>query len=220
MLNSIIGGEMSPLSFLICIFTAMVLGLLSSLVFAGKDRHTAAFRQSVALLPPVVALVIMLVNGNIGAGLAVAGTFALVRFRSAPGSAKEITALFFSVAIGLACGMGYVGYAALFFLVMAVYTLALSRSRFGEEAATRRLLKITIPENLEYDELFDDLFREYTRQHELIKVRTTNMGTLYELSYAIDLKDLNKSKEFIDAIRCRNGNLNISCGREDDRELM
>lgn len=220
MLNSIIGGEMSPLSFLICIFTAMVLGLLSSLVFAGKDRHTAAFRQSVALLPPVVALVIMLVNGNIGAGLAVAGTFALVRFRSAPGSAKEITALFFSVAIGLACGMGYVGYAALFFLVMAVYTLALSRSRFGEEAATRRLLKITIPENLEFDELFDDLFREYTRQHELIKVRTTNMGTLYELSYAIDLKDLNKSKEFIDAIRCRNGNLNISCGREDDRELM
>ena len=220
MLNSIIGSEMSVVSFLVCIFTAMVLGLLSSLVFSDRDRHSAAFRQSVALLPPVVALVIMLVNGNIGAGLAVAGTFALVRFRSAPGTAKEITGLFFAVAIGLACGMGYVGYAALFFLVMAVYTLALSRSRFGEEAATRRLLKITIPENLEYDELFDDLFREYTRQHELIKVRTTNMGTLYELRYAIDLKDLNKSKEFIDAIRCRNGNLNISCGREDDRELM
>ena len=138
MLNSIIGGEMSALSFLVCIFTAMVLGLLSALVFSGRERHSAAFRQSLALLPPVVALVIMLVNGNIGAGLAVAGTFALVRFRSAPGSAKEITALFFSVAIGLACGMGYVGYAALFFLVMAVYTIALSRSRFGEEAATRR----------------------------------------------------------------------------------
>ncbi len=220
MLNSIIGGEMSVVSFLICIFTAIVLGLLSSLVFAGRDRHTAAFRQSVALLPPVVALVIMLVNGNIGAGLAVAGTFALVRFRSAPGSAKEITALFFSVAIGLACGMGYVGYAALFFLVMAVYTLALNRSHYGEEAATRRMLKITIPENLEYDALFDDLFEEYTRSHELVKVRTTNMGTLFELCYTIDLKDLNKSKEFIDAIRCRNGNLNISCGRDEDRELM
>ena len=132
MLNSIIGSEMSVVSFLVCIFTAMVLGLLSSLVFSDRDRHSAAFRQSVALLPPVVALVIMFVNGNIGAGLAVAGTFALVRFRSAPGSAKEITGLFFAVAIGLACGMGYVGYAALFFLVTAAYALALSRFRFGE----------------------------------------------------------------------------------------
>ena len=134
MLNSIIGSEMSLVSFLVCIFTAMVLGLLASLVFSDRDHHSPAFRQSVALLPPVVTLVIMLVNGNIGAGLAVAGTFALVRFRSAPGTAKEITALFFAVAIGLACGMGYVGYAALFFLAMAVYGMALSRFRFGEEA--------------------------------------------------------------------------------------
>ena len=220
MLNSIIGGEMSVLSFLLCIFTAMVLGLLAALVFTGRDRHSAAFRQSLALLPPVVAMVIMLVNGNIGAGLAVAGTFALVRFRSAPGSAKEITALFFSVAIGIACGMGYVGYAALFFLVMAVYALALGRFRFGEEGGVSRVLKITIPENLEYDELFDDLFREYTTHHELVKVRTTNMGTLYELTYAVELKEPARSKEFIDAIRCRNGNLNISCGRDEDRELM
>ena len=220
MLNSIIGGEMSVLSFLLCIFTAMVLGLLAALVFAGRDRHSAAFRQSLALLPPVVAMVIMLVNGNIGAGLAVAGTFALVRFRSAPGSAKEITALFFSVAIGIACGMGYVGYAALFFLVMAVYALALGRFRFGEEGGISRVLKITIPENLEYDALFDDLFREYTAHHELVKVRTTNMGTLYELTYAVELKEPARSKEFIDAIRCRNGNLNISCGRDEDRELM
>ncbi len=220
MLNSIVGGEMSALSFLICIFTAMVLGLLSALVFSGRDRHSAAFRQSLALLPPVVALVIMLVNGNIGAGLAVAGTFALVRFRSAPGTAKEITGLFFSVTIGLACGMGYVGYAALFFLVMAVYALALDRFRFGESAAQRRVLKITVPENVAYDELFDDLFAEYTRSHELIRVRTTNLGTLFELSYAVELKDAGHSKEFIDAIRCRNGNLNISCGVEEDRELM
>ena len=208
MLNSIIGGEMSVLSFLLCIFTAMVLGLLAALVFAGRDRHSAAFRQSLALLPPVVAMVIMLVNGNIGAGLAVAGTFALVRFRSAPGSAKEITALFFSVAIGIACGMGYVGYAALFFLVMAVYALALGRFRFGEEGGVSRVLKITIPENLEYDALFDDLFREYTAHHELVKVRTTNMGTLYELTYAVELKEPARSKEF------------ISCGRDEDRELM
>ena len=220
MLNSIIGSEMSLVSFLVCIFTAMVLGLLASLVFSDRDHHSPAFRQSVALLPPVVALVIMLVNGNIGAGLAVAGTFALVRFRSAPGTAKEITALFFAVAIGLACGMGYVGYAALFFLVVAVYSLALSRFRFGEEAGIQRVLKITIPENLNYEELFDDLFETYTRRHELTRVRTTNMGTLYELSYNIELKDLGHTKEFIDAIRCRNGNLNISCGVSEDKELM
>ena len=220
MLDSIIGSEMTPVSFLVCVFTAMVLGLLTSLVFSDRDHHSPAFRQSVALLPPVVTLVIMLVNGNIGAGLAVAGTFALVRFRSAPGSAKEITALFFAVAIGLACGMGYVGYAALFFLVTAIYSLALSRFRFGEAAGIQRVLKITIPENLNYEGLFDDLFETYTRSHELTRVRTTNMGTLYELSYTIELKDLSHTREFIDAIRCRNGNLNISCGIVEDRELM
>ena len=220
MLNSILSAQITLPQFLICELTAMVLGFGTALVFLVRDRHTNAFSQSLALLPGVVTLVIMLVNGNIGAGLAVAGTFALVRFRSAPGSAKEITALFFSVAIGIACGMGYVGYAALFFLVMAVYALALGRFRFGEEGGVSRVLKITIPENLEYDALFDDLFREYTTHHELVKVRTTNMGTLYELTYAVELKEPARSKEFIDAIRCRNGNLNISCGRDEDRELM
>ena len=220
MLNSILSAQISLPQFLICELTAMVLGFGTSLVFLARDRHSNTFSQSLALLPGVVTLVIMLVNGNIGAGLAVAGTFALVRFRSAPGSAKEITALFFSVAIGIACGMGYVGYAALFFLVMAVYALALGRFRFGEEGGVSRVLKITIPENLEYDALFDDLFREYTAHHELVKVRTTNMGTLYELTYAVELKEPARSKEFIDAIRCRNGNLNISCGRDEDRELM
>ena len=220
MLNSIIGAQMTLVSFLICIFTAMVLGLLSALVFSAQDRHTAAFKQSMALLPPIVTLVIMMVNGNIGAGLAVAGTFALVRFRSAPGSAKEITGLFFTVAIGLACGMGYVGFAALFFLMMAVFTLALSRARFGHADSRGRQLKVTIPENLDYEELFDDLFETYTLRHELTRVRTTNMGTLYELTYDIALKDTGKTKEFIDAIRCRNGNLNITCGLEADKDLM
>lgn len=220
MLNSIIGAQMSLTSFAVCIFTAMVLGLLSALLFRSGDRHSPAYQQAMALLPPIVALVIMLVNGNIGAGLAVAGTFALVRFRSAPGSAKEITGIFFTVAIGLACGMGYVGYAAVFFLILAAATLALERLRFGEPAGSHRQLKITIPENLNYESLFDDLFARYTRSHELTRVRTTNMGTLYELVYAIELKDPQKTKEFIDAIRCRNGNLNIVCGREAERDVM
>jgi len=220
MLNSIIGSEMSLVSFLVCIFTAMVLGLLASLVFSDRDHHSPAFRQSVALLPPVVTLVIMLVNGNIGAGLAVAGTFALVRFRSAPGTAKEITALFFAVAIGLACGMGYVGVAVIFFVLMSVYVLGLGAARFGEESEKHRHLKITVPENTDYESLFADLLEKYTASHELIKVRTTNMGTLFELQYRVVLKDPRQIREMIDEIRCRNGNLNIVCSREADREMM
>lgn len=220
MLNSVIGAQMSVSAFLICLGTAMVLGVFTSLVFSAKSRHTGSWAQSLALLPPIVTLVIMMVNGNIGAGLAVAGTFALVRFRSVPGTAREITGLFASVAVGLACGMGYVGCALLFFLVMAAFVALLSMLRFGEAGCGEKQLKITIPENLDYEGLFDDLFLEYAKSWELVRVRTTNMGTLFELSYNISLKTPGSSKKFIDAIRCRNGNLNIIFGREADRDMM
>lgn len=220
MFDSIISVQMTLPTFLVCLAAAIVLGLGAALVFTAGDRHSAAFTQSLALLPAVVTLVIMLVNGNIGAGLAVAGTFALVRFRSAPGSAKEITGLFFAVAIGLACGMGYVGYAAVFFVVLSAMVLLLNRFHFGERGQRARQLKITIPENLDYDGLFDDLFQQYTDYHELTRVRTTNMGTLYELTYSIRLKEATVNKAFIDAIRCRNGNLNIICGKEAERDIM
>lgn len=220
MLNSVIGAQMSVSAFLLCLGTAMVLGVLTSLVFSAKSRHTGSWAQSLALLPPIVTLVIMMVNGNIGAGLAVAGTFALVRFRSVPGTAREITGLFSSVAVGLACGMGYVGCALLFFLVMAAFVALLSLLRFGEAGCGEKQLKITIPESLDYEGLFDDLFQKYAKRWELVRVRTTNMGTLFELSYNISLKDPDSSKEFIDAIRCRNGNLNIIFGREAERDMM
>ena len=220
MFDSIISVQMTLPTFLVCLAAAIVLGLGAALVFTAGDRHSAAFTQSLALLPPIVTLVIMMVNGNIGAGLAVAGTFALVRFRSAPGSAKEITGLFFAVAIGLACGMGYVGYAVIFFLIVSACAMLLDQFHFGQPANRHRQLKITIPENLDYEGLFDDLFEIYTFRHELNRVRTTNMGTLYELSYDIELRDPQKTKDFIDAIRCRNGNLNIICGREADRDML
>ena len=220
MFNSVIASPMTLTMFLICELSALALGFLTALVFTRGETHSGAYAQTLALLPPVVALVIMMVNGNIGAGLAVAGSFALVRFRSAPGTAKEIVGIFFTVAIGLACGMGYVGCAAVFFVIMAAAALLLQRLRFGEPDGNCRVLKITIPENLNYEGLFDDLFEQYTRRHELTRVRTSNMGTLYELSYTIELKDPEKTKDFIDALRCRNGNLNISCGREAEREVM
>jgi len=215
LLNSVITESITLQSFLICIFSSLALGVLTALVFTA-----GSLTLSLAMLPPVVALIIMLVNGNIGAGLAVAGTFALVRFRSVPGSAKEITGLFFSVALGLACGMGYVAIAGLFFVIISLFLLLLERFRFGQNSPAERQLKITIPENLDYDGLFDDLLNEYTLEHELIRVRTTNMGTLYELTYNIRLRGKDISKDFIDALRCRNGNLTVSCGREADRDMM
>lgn len=219
MFNSIITVPITLTQFVICILTALVLGVLASVVFTLKNSHSGSLAMSIALLPAVVAVVIMLVNGNVGAGLAVAGTFALVRFRSVQGSAREITGLFFAVSLGLACGMGYVALAVVFFVMFSAALLLLTAVHFGESGGARQL-KITIPENLEYEGLFDDLFEKYTRSHELVRVRTTNMGTLYELTYNINLKDRNISKKFVDELRCRNGNLNIICGRENDRDMM
>ncbi len=219
MFNSIITVPITLTQFVICIITALVLGVLASVVFTLKNSHSGSLAMSIALLPAVVAVVIMLVNGNVGAGLAVAGTFALVRFRSVQGSAREITGLFFAVSLGLACGMGYVALAVVFFVMFSAALLLLTAVHFGESGGARQL-KITIPENLEYEGLFDDLFEKYTTSHELVRVRTTNMGTLYELTYNINLKDRNISKKFVDELRCRNGNLNIICGRENDRDMM
>ena len=220
MFNSVIPNAMTLSAFLMCIFAALVLGVLTALVFSFRNKHSGSLILALAVLPPIVTMVIMMVNGNIGAGLAVAGTFSLVRFRSAPGTAREICGLFMSTAIGITCGMGFIGIAAVFFLVMAVFLVLLSLFRFGETAAPSRQLKITIPENLDYDGLFDDIFEKYTSRHELVRVKTTNMGTLYELTYTINLKTPEVSKQFIDDIRCRNGNLNIICGRESDRDAI
>ena len=220
MFNSVIPNAMTLSAFLMCIFAALVLGVLTALVFSFRNKHSGSLILALAVLPPIVTLVIMMVNGNIGAGLAVAGTFSLVRFRSAPGTAREICGLFMSTAIGITCGMGFIGIAAVFFLVMAVFLVLLSLFRFGETAASSRRLKITIPENLDYDGLFDDIFEKYTSRHELVRVKTTNMGTLYELTYTINLKTPEVSKQFIDDIRCRNGNLNIICGRESDKDAI
>ncbi len=218
--DSVINGVVTIPSFLICVLTALALGLLTALVFTAFSYHTGSLTISLALLPPVVAVVIMLVNGNVGAGLAVAGTFALVRFRSVPGTAREITGLFMSVSLGLACGMGYVGLAVLFFVIMGSAALILGKLRFGEGSRAVRQLKITIPENLDYETLFDDLFEKYTLSHELLRVKTSNMGTLYELCYEVRLKEAGISKAFLDEIRCRNGNLTVICGREKEVEMI
>lgn len=220
MFNSLISPAITLFSFLACMATAIVLGVLTALVFSFRSHHSSSFTLALALLPAAVTMVIIMVNGNVGAGLAVAGTFALVRFRSAQGTAREIVGLFLSMSIGLVCGMGYIYVAMLYFVIMAAFVLLLTLAKFGERNSGSRMLKITIPETLDYDGLFDDLFDKYTSYHELVRVKTTNMGTLYELSYLINLKSDSGTKAFMDDLRCRNGNLNIICGRETDKDSI
>ena len=220
MLNSILGTELTLTSFLICTGVSLLLGVGTALVAGYRSRSTQSLAITLAILPAVVQAVIMLVNGSIGAGIAVAGAFSLVRFRSAPGTAREIAAIFLAMAIGLATGMGYVGLAVLLFLILAGAMLALTVLRFGQKEDAGRILKITIPEDLDYDGLFDDLFERYTTAHTLEKVKTTNMGTLYELRYRIPLRQEPVPKVFLDELRCRNGNLNITCCREESHESL
>ena len=220
MFQPVFSWDINLPAFLLCELTALVLGLLSAWIFTRRERHSGAYTQTLVLLPPVVCLVIMMVNGNIGAGLGVAGTFALVRFRSAPGTAKEILGLFFSVALGLACGTGSIGYALVFFVIEGAAVLLMERFRFGQPTLSQRHLKITVPETIDYEELFDDLFEQYTVYHELERVRTTNMGTLFELSYRLELREPAHTRAFLDAIRCRNGNLNVVLSRQLDTDMM
>ena len=221
MLNSIISSTGITVSaFFICTAVSLALGLAAAALAMFKSKYSRSFVLTLALLPAMVQIVIMMVNGNIGAGVAVAGAFGLIRFRSAPGSAREIGLVFLATAIGLATGMGYVVIAAVFFAVIALFALLLTLSGFGTGAADERELRITIPENLDYDGLFDDLFGKYTRSAELDRVKTTNMGTLYELSYKVVLRDAGETKAFLDELRTRNGNLTIVCGRPVTKEAL
>lgn len=202
----------SPKDFLLCVGVALVIGLFQTLCYLYKGRCSKGFAGTIAMLPAIVCVVIMLVNGNIGAGVAVAGAFSLVRFRSLPGTAREIGALFTAMCAGLICGMGYLGYAVLFALIMGAANVVYSLVSLGS-TKTGRILTVTIPEDLDYTDVFEPVLREYTASHELEQVRTTNMGSLFRLSYYIVMKDPTKEKELIDKLRCRNGNLEIMIAR-------
>lgn len=220
MLDSILSGGITVQSFLICLISALVLGLGAAAVHMFRSAYSKGFVVTLALLPAIVSLVIMMANDNVGAGVAVAGAFSLVRFRSVPGDAREICSIFFAMALGLALGMGYLVFAALFFLVVGASMLLFSALRFGEPKTAQRELKITIPENLDYNGLFDDIFSKYAAESQLVRVKTSNLGTLYELQYDVQLNTPEIRKEFLDELRCRNGNLNIICGRKPTRETL
>lgn len=223
MLDSILSGTVgtSLQDIAICTGASLVLGVIIACVYMYRNTYTKNYVVTLALLPAMVQAVIMLVNGNLGTGVAVMGAFSLVRFRSVPGTAKEIASIFFAMAVGLAAGMGYVLYAGIFTAAIGVMMLLFASVRFGESPSSIKRMKITIPEDLDYTESFNDLFNTYTKKITLERVRTTNLGSLYELQYTFILKDQKKEKELLDNIRQRNGNLPILCGRlMPDREEL
>jgi len=202
--------------FLLCVIASLLVGLIIAVSYMYRTRYTKSFVITLAMLPAVVCVVIMMVNGNVGTGVAVAGAFSLVRFRSVPGTAKEIGMLFLAMGAGLISGMGYLGYSALFAVIMCSAFLVYNQLDFGtkKNAAIYKTLHIVIPEDLDYSEVFEDILKTYTRKYELTNVKTTNMGSLFKLTYDVELIDGAKEKEMIDKIRCRNGNLEISVSKQ------
>lgn len=206
--------------FLICIGVSLVIGLLLACVYTYKNRYTKSFLVTLAMLPAIVCVVILMVNGNVGTGVAVAGAFSLVRFRSAPGTAKEIGAIFLAMCAGLIAGMGYLGYAVLFTVVLCGVMLLYNRFEFGVSKNNERykVLHITVPEELDYTGAFDKVLDKYTSSHELVQVKTSNLGSLFRLTYHLVLNSPAEEKELIDKLRCRNGNLEISVSRRETAE--
>ena len=203
--------------FLLCMGVSLILGIVSAFAYMYRSRYSKSFAVTLALLPAAVCVVIMLVNGNVGTGVAVAGAFSLVRFRSAPGTAREICALLIAMGTGMVAGMGYLGFAVLFAVIMRLMLLLYSRIGFGEgKKWVGKTLTVTVPEDLNYTGIFDDIFGEYTSSCKLVRVKTVNLGSMFRLTYNITLRDITKEKEMIDKIRCRNGNLEISVSEQDN----
>lgn len=220
--NSVFNGIFTESNITISEFMAIIgigllVGLLTSITHCIKNRSSVGFIVTLTLIPSIVAVIILMVNGNVGAGIAVAGAFSLVRFRSVPGTAREIGAIFLAMASGLITGMGYLMFAIIFTIIINVAILLLSfiTSSMNFKTSREKTLRITIPEDLNFVEIFDDVFEEYTYKHETVSVKTTNMGSMFKLTYNISLKDESKEKAFIDDLRCRNGNLEIAiCQKE------
>ena len=211
----------SILEFVICTATSMVLGVVIALIHMYKNKYSKHFIQTLVILPAIIQVVIMLVNGNLGTGVAVMGAFSLVRFRSVPGNSREIGSIFFAMAAGLAAGTGYIAIAVLIVVCIGAMMMLLLTLNFGEGKTASKVLKITLPENLNYEGMFDDILTTYTKTYRLVRVRTVNMGSLFELQYEMEMLKDKSEKELIDEVRCRNGNLTVLCGyAESEREEL
>lgn len=211
--GSIFTGTLTLGQFMLAVSASMLMGLVLSLVFMYRNTYTRSFLTALVLIPAVETVVIMLVNDNLGVGLSVAGSFALIRFRSIKGNAKELVAVFIAMTIGIVCGTGYVAVAGIFTLMLCAVMFLLAFTGFGRQSDNEKYLKITIPESLNYDEVFTGILKKYTKSCELETVKTLSLGSLFRVEYRIVLKDGVSIKKMIDELRTRNGNLEIMCGR-------
>lgn len=194
---------------------AGVLGVVISLTYMKTGKVSKNFARTLIILPILVSVVITMVNGNLGTSVAIVGAFSLIRFRSLQGSSRDIAFIFFAMTAGLTCSMGYLLFAAAITVLVCGILVVLQLSHYGEKRTEEKDLRITIPENLDYTNIFEEIFEQYTEGHKLLQVKTTNMGSLYELRYHTTLKEEAQEKEFLDALRCRNGNLTVILGRTD-----
>jgi len=198
---------------LIAMLAAFAVGILISLVYMRTYKNnnpSQSFALTIVILPAVISVIILLVGSNIARAFRLAGAFSIIRFRSVPGDPKDIAYVLFALAAGLACGMGYLTFGFLFTLVVCLVMLILNAIKFGQGKTTGKLLKVMIPENLDYENALEDVLNQYTVSHDLVKVKTTDLGSLYELVYQVTTRDDRKEKDFLDELRCRNGNLNIT----------
>lgn len=214
MFNNVIetAGNVTAGEFFICVGSALIMGFLTSLIYMAthrKEGYSQSYVFTIIMLPAIVSLILLLINTTAGA-LSLAGAFTLVRFRSVAGDPKDIAYIFFAMAVGTACGIGCVGYAVVFFVVLGIILFALSEINFGGSKKSHMTLKITIPENLDYQGVFEPVLNKYTAFHKLRRVKTTNFGTLFELIYSVDVPDSCDQKKFIDELRTLNGNMNIN----------
>ena len=206
--HSVLSDGFSIEIYLLCLLFAGLCGVVAALALSRESTASRSFLISLVVLPVIVTTVILMVNGNVGTGIAVAGAFSLVRFRSAAGKARDISAIFMVMTAGLACSSGYIAIALLFTLIASGMILVLSRIPMSCDRFVT--LHITVPESVHFANAFDDIFEQYTKSRKLTKAKTSNMGSLYKLDYKIEMKNPSAAQEFLDALRCRNGNLEIA----------
>ena len=219
--GSIFTNSLTLGTFLVSLLGSLVLGLILTLGFMYRNTYTKSFITALVLIPAIEAVVIMMVNDNLGVGLSVAGSFALIRFRSVKGSAKELATVFMAMTIGIMCGSGFIALAAVFTLVITLAMFTLTLLNYGGQSINERYLKVTIPESLDYEDILDEVLDKYTTRYELESVKTLSLGSLFRVDYSISMKNKNDIKKMIDELRVKNGNLEITCCKQViDREEL
>ncbi|WP_139904309.1 DUF4956 domain-containing protein [Clostridium thermarum] len=215
------GTAISLKDAILTILISFILGAIISITYmktSNKGGYSQNFSLTLIIVPTVIAIIVLLIGSNVARAFSLAGAFSIIRFRSAPGDSKDISYVLFAMAAGLACGVGVFGYAVLFTVFLCLLMFFLNLINFGAKKTVKKLLKITIPENLNYEGVFDDIFEKYTKNYELIKVKTTDLGSLFQLVYTVDMNTETSQKEFLDNLRSRNGNLNITLSLYADNE--